>query len=170
MRQDLPAQVAPVDHQRPGLPDPAAALECRLGDHLEQGLSRIARHILSAPDGGKRPARSGFGGTRIRQDVEGRVASDCKRCLPLYVNAGSGRMGRLDIEERVAGETAGTCVPAKQWPSVIRGGIVQSRHMAQLGTELKATEAAIPGMLVDLAASPNMPRKPPRTGFGTCIG
>ena len=51
--QDLVLQVAPVDIERSGLPEPPVSLEHGLGDGLEEGLSGIAGRVLSTSDRGE---------------------------------------------------------------------------------------------------------------------
>ena len=53
MRQKLVAQIAAVDDDRPGLPDPLAALEDCLGDGFEEGLAGCVGCLFAAPDGGQ---------------------------------------------------------------------------------------------------------------------
>ena len=55
---DLVLQVAPVDIERSGLPEPSVSLEHGLGDGLEEGLSGIAGRVLSTSDRGERSDRA----------------------------------------------------------------------------------------------------------------
>ncbi len=72
MRQKLVAEIAPVDVERPGLPDPLVTPERCLGDRLEQRLSGCRGRFLAAPDGGE---HFGCRSPRV-QDTDGTDVAD----------------------------------------------------------------------------------------------